>query len=42
MNFRNFSMLLKGDMSLVGPRPERPPFVIKFREKVPKYMLRHK
>ena len=29
-------------MSLVGPRPERPPFVQKFREKIPQYMLRHK
>jgi Undecaprenyl-phosphate glucose phosphotransferase len=34
--------VLKGDMSLVGPRPERPPFVQKFRENIPKYMLRHK
>jgi len=34
--------VLKGDMSWVGPRPERPPFVQKFREKIPKYMLRHK
>jgi lipopolysaccharide/colanic/teichoic acid biosynthesis glycosyltransferase len=34
--------VLKGNMSLVGPRPERPPFVQKFREKIPKYMLRHK
>ncbi len=34
--------VLKGEMSLVGPRPERPVFVQKFREKIPKYMLRHK
>lgn len=31
-----------GDMSLVGPRPERPFFVSKFREEIPGYMLRHK
>ncbi len=31
-----------GDMSLVGPRPERPVFVNDFRKKVPGYMLRHK
>ena len=34
--------VLKGEMSLVGPRPERPVFVQEFREKIPKYMLRHK
>lgn len=34
--------VLKGDMSLVGPRPERPVFVQEFRSKVPGYMLRHK
>jgi lipopolysaccharide/colanic/teichoic acid biosynthesis glycosyltransferase len=34
--------VLKGDMSLVGPRPERPVFVEQFRRSVPKYMLRHK
>jgi Undecaprenyl-phosphate glucose phosphotransferase len=31
-----------GDMSLVGPRPERPPFVEQFRERIPQYMLRHR
>ncbi len=34
--------VLKGEMSLVGPRPERPYFVEEFRRKVPGYMLRHK
>ena len=34
--------VLKGDMSLVGPRPERPVFIEEFRRRVPKYMLRHK
>jgi Undecaprenyl-phosphate glucose phosphotransferase len=34
--------VLRGDMSLVGPRPERPVFVAKFRNQVPHYMLRHK
>ena len=32
---------LKGDMSLVGPRPERPFFVEKFREEIPRYMVKH-
>ncbi len=31
-----------GDMSLVGPRPERPEFVKEFKEKFPQYMLRHR
>lgn len=34
--------VLRGDMSLVGPRPERPVFVNQFRKNVPGYMLRHK
>lgn len=34
--------VFKGEMSLVGPRPERPVFVEEFRRHVPKYMLRHK
>jgi Undecaprenyl-phosphate glucose phosphotransferase len=34
--------VMKGEMSLVGPRPERPSFVEEFRRRVPGYMLRHK
>jgi Undecaprenyl-phosphate glucose phosphotransferase len=37
-----FWNVLVGDMSLVGPRPERPEFVQKFRGSIPYYMLRHK
>lgn len=33
--------VLKGEMSLVGPRPERPQFVEKFREEIPRYMIKH-
>jgi Undecaprenyl-phosphate glucose phosphotransferase len=32
----------KGDMSIVGPRPERPFFVEQFKHRIPQYMLRHK
>jgi Undecaprenyl-phosphate glucose phosphotransferase len=34
--------VLKGEMSIVGPRPERPLFVKQFKDKIPQYMLRHK
>ncbi|MBZ0169612.1 UDP-phosphate glucose phosphotransferase [Candidatus Methylomirabilis lanthanidiphila] len=34
--------VLKGEMSLVGPRPERPVFIEEFRKRIPRYMLRHK
>ena len=33
--------ILLGQMSLVGPRPERPQFVEKFREEIPRYMVKH-
>ena len=33
--------LLRGDMRLGGPRPERPFFVEKFREEIPRYMVKH-
>ena len=33
--------VLKGDMSLVGPRPERPFFVERFKEDIPRYMIKH-
>jgi Undecaprenyl-phosphate glucose phosphotransferase len=34
--------VLRGDMSMVGPRPERPHFVEQFKHRIPQYMLRHK
>jgi Undecaprenyl-phosphate glucose phosphotransferase len=37
-----FWNVLKGEMSIVGPRPERPFFVEQFKRRIPQYMLRHK
>jgi lipopolysaccharide/colanic/teichoic acid biosynthesis glycosyltransferase len=37
-----FLNVLKGDMSVVGPRPERPFFVEKFASDIPRYLERHK
>ena len=36
-----FFNILIGDMSLIGPRPERPQFVEKFRQQIPRYMVKH-
>lgn len=33
--------VIKGDMSLIGPRPERPQFVEQYRDEIPKYMVKH-
>ena len=34
--------VVRGEMSIVGPRPERPNFVAEFKDRIPQYMLRHK
>lgn len=34
--------VLRGEMSLIGPRPERPELIEEFKHRIPKYMLRHK
>ena len=34
--------VIRGEMSMVGPRPERPFFVAQFKDRIPQYMLRHK
>jgi exopolysaccharide biosynthesis polyprenyl glycosylphosphotransferase len=34
--------VFKGEMSIIGPRPERPAFVHEFKHRIPQYMLRHR
>ena len=36
-----FFNVLRGDMSLIGPRPERTQFVEQFKEQIPRYMIKH-
>jgi lipopolysaccharide/colanic/teichoic acid biosynthesis glycosyltransferase len=36
-----FWNVLKGEMSLVGPRPERPELIVNFRDEIPHYNARH-
>ena len=39
--FPQFVNIIKGEMSLIGPRPERPVFVADLKEKIPFYAIRH-